>query len=611
MTLPFRRRHHDDDAAHDRAHALISNELLEPLSEAEAGWLAGHLGGCPDCRRDRDAYLADRALVRSLRDHAPEPPRDLWARTSAALDREARNRPARSTEDRTPRRFPLAPAAGVLVLLVVIGAAFAPRLVPPTITALGTSSPQTTADAGQPTPFLVAAAPVGWVRQTRDGSWELVISDVQAVCPHAQSGCQSLGEDVHGRPVALSNPPASVSISPDEHHLVVESLGQGAAPNKILVVPVPAPTPAATPEVPATVAPQSGVPETAPTSPSPIPSSTIAAGVIEIASGVTVVGDTAYSDDGKWLAFSARPANGSAGPDLYLWHVGDPVALPVTTDHQTYFSAWFGNQVLASRVGVAAAPLASNDPQATGDLSSAAPLPAASADISASADAPSAAPAIVGHPSSFLLDPSTLTRSEITQPDVWLPVVDPTGRFVAFWSGTLTASPDGRDWRPGEGHLVLDGWSTGVAPAPSASADAASSTAATTSAATTPAATTPPVGPIGSPVTIVEGRAATFSSKFDPTGTRLAIWVADDHDPTVGRLYLQVLDPTTGAVDQTIAPLPGVPALRRFSIEEGRLAWVSPPGQDGQDSSVQVLGWSHDNFGEVRTIPSKDLFIVR
>jgi len=40
-----------------------------------------------------------------------------------------------------------------------------------------------------------------------------------------------------------------------------------------------------------------------------------------------------------------------------------------------------------------------------------------------------------------------------------------------------------------------------------------------------------------------------------------AIWVADDQDTTVGRLYLQVLDPTTGAVDPSIAPLPGVTAL--------------------------------------------------
>ena len=35
MTLPFRRRHHDQELTHDRAHALISTELIEPLTEKE------------------------------------------------------------------------------------------------------------------------------------------------------------------------------------------------------------------------------------------------------------------------------------------------------------------------------------------------------------------------------------------------------------------------------------------------------------------------------------------------------------------------------------------------------------------------------------------------
>jgi len=130
-------------------------------------------------------------------------------------------------------------------------------------------------------------------------------------------------------------------------------------------------------------------------------------------------------------------------------------------------------------------------------------------------------------------------------------------------------------------------------------------------AAPEPAPTAAPVGPLGSPVSIAEGPTSAFTTRFDPSGTRLAVWVAEDGDTTVGRLFLHVLDPATGAVDAAIAPLPGVPALRRFSSDTGRLAWVSPPGQDGQESSVQVLGWSHDDFGEVRTIPSRDLYIVR
>lgn len=601
MTLPFRRRHHDDESAHDRARALTSREMLEPIGEVDAGWLAGHLDGCAECRRDREDYFADRELLRSLRDRTPEPPRDLWARTSAALDREARNRPARRAAAAPSRGFPLAPAAAVLVLLVVIGATIVPPILRPTQSPAGTQVAQATFGV-EPSEIAISAPHVGWVHPNPDGSWELVFGNIDAVCPRAQTGCESLVQDLHGRPVALGNTPASMTISPDENQLVVESLGAADVPNKILVVPVPNATPATTPtSAPTSATPSSTVPSSAPESApaSPLPSSDSGAGVIEIASGVTVVGETAYSGNGRWLAFSARPSDGSTGADLYLWHVGDPSAVPVTTDHATYFSAWLGNQVLASRVNVSVPPAATDDPSGAPS-----PAPAATADASApaaSAGDASTQPTVEGHPSSFLLDPETMVRSEIAQPDVWLPVVDPTERFVAYWSGTLTGSADGLDWRLGTGSLVLDGWSTGVAAVPSAAPDASQA----------PAATPPPVGPAGSPVAIVEGRTAAFTSKFDPTGTRLAVWVADEHDATVGNLYLRVLDRATGAVDPSIAPLDGVLALRRFSIDTGRLAWVSPPGQDGQESSVQVLGWSHDDFGEIRTIPTKDLYIVR
>ena len=72
-----------------------------------------------------------------------------------------------------------------------------------------------------------------------------------------------------------------------------------------------------------------------------------------------------------------------------------------------------------------------------------------------------------------------------------------------------------------------------------------------------------------------------------------------------------VLDPTTGAIAAGPEPLAGTPALRKFSIGIGRLAWVTPSGQDGQDSTVQVLGWSSTDFGEIRSIPAKALYLVR
>ncbi len=623
MTLPFRRRHHDDDSTHDRARALTSREMVDPLGDAETAWLARHLDGCGECRSDREAYLADRELLRSLRDTTPEPPRDLWARTSAALDREAprgRHRAATRTARQGGRgRWPGLPfgaAAGTLIVLVVVGASLVPGFVPvapPDKTADGSPVGVATPPVTQPTPIAVAdAGPVGWIQPGADGSWRLFISDVDAVCPRARPSCRpgQLGADDPGRSVDLGGKPTGVTISPNAKELVVSARGAGAQPGRIFVVPVPSLSPAATPKAttrPATIAPSepattspatTPLATTEPASPSPTPDST-PSNAIEIASGVTMVGEAAYSADGRWLAFSARPSDGSTGPDLYLWSVGSGPAVAVTSDHQTWFSSWLDGHVLASRVNVAVAPSAS--PAASPDVAT--PQPTAGAS-----DAP-VQPA-EAHPASFLLDPATLARTEIAQPDVWLPVVDARGRFVAYWSGTLRALPGGLDWQLGTGSLVLDGWSDGKSPSPAAGASA-QATAAPARASSDPRMTSAPIGPVGQPIEVVTGETAVFQAKFDPTGTRLAVWVGEQVDAAVGRLHLIVLDPGTGAINAELKPLPGAPALRRFSIDKGRLAWVSPSGQDGQESAVQVLGWSHDDFGGIQTIPARDLFIVR
>lgn len=590
MTLPFRRRHHDDETSHDRARALTSTEMLEPLGAHDSGWLAQHLEACAECRRDREALLADRMLLRSLRDRTPEPPRDLWARTSAALEREARSRRGRGRNAGARSRRPGIPFgafAGALIVLVVIGASIVPPLTRPN----ESSAPPVAVitPVSEPTPFEVTAGRVGWIRSAANGSWELVMASVDAVCPRTRPSCQPLAEDNPARPVNLAGTPTGVTISPNEDQLVVEAPGAGTDPDRIYVVSVPDATPVVSPK-PTDVA-TTGSPTAEPVTPepgTPGPSPDGSGDVIEIASGVMVVGEAAYSADGQWLAFSARPSDGSTGPDLYLWTVGQPTALAVTTDHRTYFSAWLGSNVLASRVEELVAPTASGEPTAE-------PTAEASGE-------PGKRP-VDAHPSSFLLDPVTLTRIEIAQPDVWLPVVDPTGRFVAYWSGTLVATADGLDWELGKGELVLTGWSAGPDAQPSPDPAAAS---------TDPAATPVPVlGPTGDPVTIVHGRTAAFKAKFDPSGTRLAVWVGEQLDAVVGRLHLVVLDAETGAVVGGPEPLPGAPALRRFSIDVGRLAWVSPSGQDGQESAVQVLGWSGTDFGEIRTIPAKGLYIVR
>src|SRR5262245_4332986 len=152
MTLPFRRRHHDSEATHDRARALTSRQMIEALEADESGWLANHLDDCAECRQDREAYLADRDLLRALRDTTPEPPRDLWARTSAALDQEAARHGRRgAAQGATPapapapdrrraplRGVPFGALAGALIVAVVIGVSIIPRPVSPTTPPGGT-----------------------------------------------------------------------------------------------------------------------------------------------------------------------------------------------------------------------------------------------------------------------------------------------------------------------------------------------------------------------------------------------------------------------------------------------------------------------------------------
>ncbi|MEO7664529.1 MAG: hypothetical protein ABIV26_05330, partial [Candidatus Limnocylindrales bacterium] len=68
MTLPFRRRHHDNEASHDRARALVETEFLGIMAPADAAWLDQHLSGCTDCSAEIEAFRADRELLRGLRD---------------------------------------------------------------------------------------------------------------------------------------------------------------------------------------------------------------------------------------------------------------------------------------------------------------------------------------------------------------------------------------------------------------------------------------------------------------------------------------------------------------------------------------------------------------
>jgi hypothetical protein len=119
------------------------------------------------------------------------------------------------------------------------------------------------------------------------------------------------------------------------------------------------------------------------------------------------------------------PSDGSSGPDIYVWAVGDQAAQAITTDHDSWLAGWTDAGILLSRVDG-------------------------------------------GLPATFRLDPTSGQATAIGEPGTWLPAVSPTGTTAGWWSGTVTLAADGVTWVPDQGRLVLGAWpSSGAAAAPS------------------------------------------------------------------------------------------------------------------------------------------------
>ena len=188
----LRRRAGQSVVIHDRARSLAARRLDEPLEAADAAWLADHLAGCAACRSVAAAYEADRLLLRGLRDRQPEPPRDLWARTAAAIEREsAAHGGARRTTGGRRRGPALGILAGVAVIAVVIGATVlsggylngppSVAIVPPATLPPVAAVPSSTTPG--PTPLAVGAGSVGWVGAEADGKFAYNVTKVNEVCP--------------------------------------------------------------------------------------------------------------------------------------------------------------------------------------------------------------------------------------------------------------------------------------------------------------------------------------------------------------------------------------------------------------------------------------------
>jgi hypothetical protein len=555
-------------ADHARARELAASRLDDELASGDAAWLDAHLAGCAECAGVAAAYDEQRLAFRALRDIPVEAPRDLWARTAAAIEAEGPASRRRRGWSRSMRpaplsgawRLALAPVAAIVVVAVVVGSGL-----------FGGTFP----GSARPTPIQLAAADVQVLTRDRDGNIQILTRPVGPVCPDGSQGCAaqptfavttlsglsgtsdlngtlspahdrmvvitsgSGGEGVYILPVATTAPVPSASPAPATASTPATSTASPAT--------TPAPTPATTPAPPSTTpaspSPTTGPdisPSASPASPpasptpsgsadttaspspataapsSPSPSAvTAATDAIQIASGVSVVGPVQYSPDGTHVAFSARPADASTGPDVYVWSAGEPEATAITTDHASWLAAWTADGLLVSRVAN-------------------------------------------GTPGTYLVDPVTAQSTAVGDGPIWLPSLAPSGQVAAWWDGTVKQGADGTSWQPDTGQLVLGAW--------------------------------PPAAGGAAPQVLAQDPLSGWQVRWDDTGSVVAVWLAGTDAGDEGRLSLYPVNSANGRADLAHPKFDPEPAEPGFSLRSGRLAWTTPGAGNGQ--MLQVFAWS-------------------
>jgi hypothetical protein len=620
MSAESKRLARAEQLTHERARLLAAQSVDTELESGDAEWLNGHLDSCGDCAAVAEEYRAIHAELRSL--SMPEPPRDLWARTSTALDRVDASWAGRSLgigkaglADRRPLLSTVMAVAAVVVVAVASLLAQSPILAPAPAAVRSSTVAQGTGSSNQPTgapqaPLAVVGGTSYWI-SSEDGGYE--IRGGTAQCTAADGSC-AVAQGA-GRTLASINSktPISAVIAPDASRAAVWTK------DKIVIVPLtaaepqtteidqltPRPTIAATPSAaPATATPSEGSAASAsasapaptatpsatgtpPTSPS---ASASAAVPTVILSGYEIVGrDPEFSADGQRLAFSARPVDHTTGPNVFVWRSGQEQARAVTLRNTDLFAGWYGLRILISEISV---------PDASAGAS-------ASPSAATGSDAPQS--------TSYVFDPQTDEALKIGRP-MLLPVVDPTGRYLVFWSGTVEYDAASGLWQPGRGDLYFDTWAdltltpASLAPAPTPTGSSGPSAPATPSFEVTAPPPTPTIAPaaIDTPTAVPSPTANPESSEAAPTqappqptlpqllpvaaapgtvhgwivrwdssGQHVAVWVADPGSARIGRLSLFSIDRATELVDTNEPLLAADKVIANIAFDGDHLVYTS------------------------------------
>lgn len=619
-------RRHD----HARYRELISDGLDGTLSPGDAAALASHLGECGRCRATERAYRGQRQALRAA-SRPITPPRDLWARTSAALDREVA-RQGGYAEARIDRRAVL---GGMVAVATVASLGLSVNL----LTTQPADVERAVTASGEPlvvraTPFAVPPEALAFLGSGAEGL-TVYSTRVDRVCPAAAIDCidyQPNAPAVVALPQRLQ--PRNLALSPSGGRLAIEGREQGG--EEVIAVAVIAPdelarqprsmggaaptagstasatpfdgalastTPAALHATPALPSADTATPdvETAPMatataaatadaavtgSPaivagSPAPSLPGDEAVISILDDVRTAGaPAAWSADGSALAFSAMPADLSHGPDVYIWRPGDDRAQALTSDHGSYFASWVGSRVVLSRV-------ARDD----------------------SAPPEGGPPASEEQPSVKTVVIDTLTGEERIADGgagLWLPAINPGGTHAVGWHGSITWTDTGVE--PHEGGLYLADWTLMDPFAEHADDDGTEETApdAATPAAEDEGGARPPttvrlqaVGPTGADD---ERNVRDWQIRWSADGQVMGYWIADVPDASWGQLTVVRLDPATGRLVHDEPLLRPTLARRAFMVGLNRVAWVAP-ADEHPEGELRIRTWGPDGFGDLRVRP--------
>jgi hypothetical protein len=636
-------------APHARFQQLISDRLDGLLSEGESVELRSHLVLCLRCRAVERAYLRDRQQLRSLR--PVPPPRDLWARTSTALDLELARQP-RPSRRRPSRRRRAGAADPPALMLAAMGSLVLAVIVVGTQLGATEREPVEQDDpvqAVEPTPFEVATQALAFVAFTAEGL-AIYETTVDRACPAAALDCDDVAPPTR-RVVAVA-PEASpadeldvdqangrIALLTSDHRgrdtvsvvFVSGVAGPGTRPLPSDGPTGPRPSAPTSPVVPAGPSgkPSDAPPTRDPGTASPVageatavavetvvptldpersaaPSATGATAVVQaVMADVQVVGaPPAWSSDGGILAFSAMPADRSRGPDVYVWRPGDDRPRRLSQDGSSYFASWSGSRLVASRAAVA------------GDGTVAV--------------------------ENVVIDPGSGAERSVVGDPGWLPVVSPGRRHAVAWRGELRRS--GRTVTPVSGALHLVDWrgfdpfhqpeskgpgadepsappagaspsvaaSDGVDADPAGATDAAAghqvreadATLAATSrpAASAPAdASAPPrsdAAPLDQPLDAGDIQVRDWRVRWADDGSAFGYWTSGTPGAEWGRLTVHYVARGRG-IDASSPLLAATLARRSFSLGLERIVWVAP-AEDRAEGELRLRTWGAGGYGGLR-----------